>query len=79
MEHLFFETVDQGIGPGGIGWERTHLTARQDEMVYSVIHHYHFVRVYFLFWGLMSVGPQLEQSRLTVLRIRYCPMALPPK
>ena len=25
----------------------------------------------------MSVGPTLAQSRLAVLRIRYCPMALP--
>ena len=28
------------------------------------------------FLALMSVGPQLAQSRLTVLRIHYCPMAL---
>ena len=29
------------------------------------------------FLALMSVGPQLEQGRLTVLRIQYCPRALP--
>ena len=29
------------------------------------------------FLALMSVGPQLAQSRLTELRIRYCPMDLP--
>ena len=29
--------------------------------------------------ALILVGPQLSQSRLTLLQIRYCPMALPAK
>ena len=56
-----------------------HLTARQGEMVYSAVNYFHFVVVYFLFWPFMSADPQLAQSRLTVLQIRYCPMALPAK
>ena len=53
-----------------------YLAARQGEISYSAFHYFHFVGVDYLFW-LMSAGPQLAQSRLTVLRIRYCPMALP--
>ena len=30
MEHLFSEIIDQGIGPG-MGWERMHLTVRQEK------------------------------------------------
>ena len=51
MEHLFSEIIDQEVGPG-TGWERMHLTARQGEMVYSAVHYFHFVGVYFLFWPL---------------------------
>ena len=42
MEHLFSESIDHGIGLG-IGGERMHLTYRQGEMVYSAVHHFHFV------------------------------------
>ena len=43
---------------------------RRGEMSYSAFHYFHFVGVYFLFWP-MSVGPQLTQSRLTVLHFKF--------
>ena len=47
-------------------------------MSYYAFHYFHSLsRCLLSFLALMSVGPRLAQSRLTVLQIRYCEIALP--
>ena len=78
MEHLFSEIIDQGVGPGIYRMRENAFdsSTRQGEMSYSAFHYFHFVGVCFLFLSSCRQAHDWH-SRLTVLQIRYCPMALP--
>ena len=69
------EIIDKGIG-SGIENEFGSST-RWNSLLCSSL--FSLCRCLLSFLVFMLVGPQLAQSRLTVFRIRYCPMALPAK